>query len=216
MPDIPDMPQDNAQFVARHDPGVARDVLVEEVRRRITELDKLRESLQERPVNLKSFVRKARALAGLYHALKPDAPEVIVFLRLLARAIAADGARYGDGDGPVRVDLGKSGAIDIPRAQRWPPTMLRLGDIVDGYHAALAAGDRPAFELLAQVPAARLTRTPPTTVERVYLLQHVLGLQSLARGDVAGHALLVEALKGTNASEMVQGARDFALFIASP
>src|SRR5262249_32252063 len=134
------MADDTASFVARHDPGISRDVLVEQTHERIADLDALRESLPERPRNLSGFAREARALAGLFHVASRDAPEVLLFLRLMARAIGADAARLIPGGGPVRVDLGKLGPIELPPTRELPPPLLRIRHVVDAYHAAFASG----------------------------------------------------------------------------
>jgi hypothetical protein len=154
--------EDTASFIAGHDPGISRAALIRQTNNSIAELDELRESLRERPRNLSVFAKAARRLAGLFHTVSPDAPEVLLFLRLLARAVGADAARSAPGDGPVQVDLGKLGPIDLPRTQERLPALLRLRHVVEGYHAAFAAGDKPALGLLAQAPIEHLTRVPPT------------------------------------------------------
>jgi hypothetical protein len=46
------MTEDTARFIARHDPGVSRDRLLEVARRRVAGFDAWRESLREGPGNL--------------------------------------------------------------------------------------------------------------------------------------------------------------------
>jgi Immunity protein 49 len=209
-------PEDTANFIARHDPGISRAALIKQANERIAELDELRESLRERPRNLSIFANEALRLAGLFLVVNPDGPEVSLFLRLLARAVGADVARRASGAGPVQVDLGKLGPIDLPRTQEQPPALLRLRQVVDGYHAALAAGDEPALALLAQAPMERLTRVPPTAEEQAYMLPHALGLQRLAQGVAGGNQLLLNAVNGCESPEMIPAARDAARLLASP
>jgi hypothetical protein len=133
------------------------------------------------------LAREARELAGLFHLVTPDAPEVLSFLQLMARSIAAEAARAIRGGGPVRVDLGKLGPIELAPAQQLPLPLLQpryIADIADAYHAAFAAGDKPTLALLADAPIELLARTPPSAEERAYMLPHALGLQRLARGDM--------------------------------
>jgi hypothetical protein len=211
-----DRSADTATFIARHDPGFSREALAAQTKRRIAELDELRESLPMRSLNLAAFARGARRLAGMFHVIEPDAAEVALFVRLAARAIAADAARHGGGDTPVRVDLGKIGPISLARTDERPPALLRLRHIVDGYHAAFAAGDEPALALLAQAPIERLTRVPPMTEERVYQLPHALGLQRLAQGAGGGNDLLLNAIKACDSPEMLPAVREAARLLASP
>src|SRR5262245_52671107 len=83
------MTDDTDSFIAGHDPGMAREELIERTHERIADLDALRESLAERPRNLHGFARDAYELAGMFHRVRPDAPEVLLFLRIMARAIGA-------------------------------------------------------------------------------------------------------------------------------
>lgn len=207
---------DTASFIAGHEPGISRAAMIRQANNAIAELDELRESLRQRPRNLSSFAKEARRLAGLFHMVRPDAPEVSLFLRLYARAVGADAARRAPGEGPVQVDLGKVGPIDLPRTQERPPELLRLQHVVDGYHAAFAAGDKPALALLAQAPMERLTRVPAMAEERAYMLPHALGLQRLAQGVAGGNQLLLDAINGCESPEMIPAARDAARLLASP
>jgi hypothetical protein len=61
------------------------------------------------PEGAAELVRSLRDnhLAGYFHLLEPDSPEVLLFLRLMARAIAADAARTIPGGGPVLLTLAK-------------------------------------------------------------------------------------------------------------
>ena len=206
------MPQDTPAFVVRHDIRMSDKALIEQINEGIASLDSLRESLHERPRNLNEFAHYARRLAGQFHVVRPNAPEVLSFLRLMARAIGADAARHGPGDRPVQVDLGVLGPIEIPRTQRLPPQLLRLREVVDGYHAALAAGDKPALALLAEAPIERLAGMQ----DRVHRLPHGLGLQMLLRGDGGGIQLLLSAINGCNSPELIQEIRDYAQFLVSP
>jgi hypothetical protein len=208
--------EDTASFIAGHDPGISRAALIRQTNNAIAEFDELRESLRERPRNLSNFAKEARRLAGLFHMVSPDAPEVSLFLRLLARAVGADAARRAPGDGPVQVDLGKLGPIDLPRTQERPPALLRLRQVVDGYHAAFAAGDKPALALLAQAPIAHLACVPPTAEEQAYLLPHALGLQRLAQRTAGGRELLLNAINGCESPQMIPAARDAARLLAAP
>jgi hypothetical protein len=115
------MTDDTASFIAGHDSGMSREELIERTHQRIADLDALRESLAERPHNLHGFARDAYELAGLFHRVRPDAPEVLLFLRIMARAIGADAARLIPGGGPVRVDLGKLGPMELPPTNETPP-----------------------------------------------------------------------------------------------
>jgi len=206
------MPRDTPTFVVRHYIRMSDKVLFEQIDKGIASLDSLRESLHERPRNLNEFAHDARRLAGQFHVVKPNAPEVLSFLRLMARAIGADAARHGPGDRPVQVDLGVLGPIEIPRTQRLPPQWLRLREVVDAYHAALASADKPALALLAEAPIERLADVP----DRVYRLPHGLGLQMLVRGDGGGIQLLLSAIKGCNSRELIQEIRDYAQYLVSP
>jgi Immunity protein 49 len=210
------MNDDTASFIAGHDPKMSREELVEQAHERIEDFDALRESLPERPRNLSSFARDAHALAGLFHRIRPDAPEILLFLRIMARAIAADAARLIPGGGPVRVDLGKLGPIELPPTNETPPLLLRLRHITDAYHAAFAAGDKPALALLATAPFERIARTPPTAEESSYLLLHARGLQMLAGDDIGGNDLLLGAIKGCESPAMIEATRNVARLLASP
>jgi hypothetical protein len=204
---------DTANSVARHDPGLSREALAEIARDRLTDLEVLRAVLLERSRSLAGFARETRWLAGYFHLLQPDAHEVAIFLRLMARAVAADAARTLPGAGPVRVDLGETGPLELPPHQEEAPD---LRQIVDAFHAALAAGDRPALDLLAGLPLERLAQTPPAVEERAYGLSHARGLQTLVRGDIAGNDLLLDAIKGCGDTTMSKESRDYALFLVSP
>ena len=213
---VMDTHEDTTSFIAGHDPGISRAALIRQTNNAIAEFDELRESLRERPRNLSIFAKEARRLAGLFHMVSQDAPEVSLFLRLQARAVGADAARRAPGDRPVQVDLGKLGPIDLPRTQEQPPALLRLRHVVDGYHAAFAAGDQPALALLAQAPLERMTRVPPTVEEQAYMLSHARGLQMLAQGIPGGNQLLLNAIKGCESPEMIPAVRDSARLLASP
>jgi hypothetical protein len=173
--------EDTASFIARHDPGVSRDHLLQVARRRVAGFDVWPESLRKGPGNLISFAREARELAGLFHLATPDAPEVLSFLQLMARAIAAEAARAIPGGGPVPLDLGKLAMIELAPTRQLPLPLLQPRYLADAYHAAFAAGDKPALALLADAPIELLARTPPSAEERAYMLPHALGLQRLAR-----------------------------------
>jgi hypothetical protein len=210
------MADDTADFVARHDPDIPRDELLEDIGERTSFLRALRESLVGRPGNLVSFANEARALAGLSHLATPDTPEIVSYLRMMARAIAAAAARAIPGGGPVRIDLDGLGPIELPPAQELPIPLLQPRYIVDAYHAAFAVGDEPALALLADAPIERLARTPPSAQDRAYLLPHALGLKRVARGDVAGNRLLMDTVKGWESPSLVPATRDYALFLVSP
>jgi Immunity protein 49 len=210
------MAGDTASFIAGHDPGMSREELIEQTHQRIADFDALRESVPERPRNLSSFARDAWSLAGLFHRVKPDAPEIPLFLRIMARAIAADAARLIPGGGPVRVDLCKLGTLELPPTDETPPPLLRVEHITRAYHAAFAAGDKPALALLATAPIERIANTPPSVEESSYLVLHARGLQMLAGGDIGGNDLLIGAIQGCNSSAMSEGARTVARLLASP
>jgi hypothetical protein len=209
------MTEDTAHFVARHDPGISHEALAERVRQGVAALEALREVLPKRSRSLRGFAREAHDLAGYFHLLEPDSPEVLLFLRLMARAIAADAARTIPGGGPVRVDLGKIGPIELP-PHELPDPLPSLRQIVYAYHAAFAAGDKPALALLADAPIELVVGAPPNAEERAYMLPHALGLQRLARGDIAGNQLLLDAIKGCESPSMVPVTRDYARFLVSP
>lgn len=65
---------DGVGFIARHDPGVDRNLLTTQAVDGVARLDKLRGSLAERPININSFAGQAYRLAGLYHLLGPTPP----------------------------------------------------------------------------------------------------------------------------------------------
>lgn len=209
----PAMTDDAADFVARHDTGLSLETVAGMVRQRLDSLEILRTVLLERPRSLGGFARETHALAGYFHVLKPDAPEVGLFLRLTARAIAADAARTIPGAGPVLVDLGETGPLALPPHQEQPPSLRR---IVHAFHAALAAGDRPALDLLAGLPIEHFAAQPPRPEERAYMLSHARGLQMLVRGDIAGNDLLIDAIKGCGSEAIAEQARKYALFVVSP
>ena len=234
---------DTLSFVARHDPGMPRDSLVEIFRRSI---DRIWKGLPERPVNVRNLGRYALKVAALTQLLTPDAPEIMEYLRMGARGIAAAAARYIPGGGPVRVELGRFGAIELPPitdiaaelATPWftiqcievsddgvtevpvepqvPRPDVSLRQIVFAYHAAFATDDVSTLRLLADVPIELFGDKPPVVEERIYMLSHARGLQLLARGDVSGRKSLVDALKGCNSREMDQESRNYAEFLVSP
>jgi hypothetical protein len=207
------VPGDGPGFIVRHEHGRDRERLIELTNSAIEELDDLRDYFDYRASNLRSFARDARKLAGLFHALKPDSPEVRVFLQIAARAIGAAGVRLLPGEAPLEVDLGR-GPVTLPRLPNISGS-LGLGDVVTGFHAAIATGDTIALDLLAQAPLDRLNEAPRVT-ERCYLYHQARGLKTLLAGDRAGNGMLVAAMQGCNSSEMAQGERDYAQFLASP
>lgn len=140
------MADDKRNAVARHDPGLSRDDLLEQIHRRVRLFDAVRQSLPDRPGNLVSFANQAHALAGLSHLATPDTPEIMSYLRMMARAIAAAAARAIPGGGPVRVDLGKLGPIEIPPAQQLPIPLLQHRN---GGASGAADQDRRTAEGLA-------------------------------------------------------------------
>jgi hypothetical protein len=166
--------------------------------------------------NLTAFAAEAYRLAGLCHTVTPNSPDILVYLRLLARAIGADAARRAPGSAPVEVDLGKTGPIAVPRTDERPPALLRLRDVVDAYHAAFAAGDRLALALLASAPLDRVTAVPPQPEERVYTLPHAEGLQMLAQHVDGAIDMLLKAIRGCESPDMIPVARDAARLHASP
>jgi hypothetical protein len=210
------MGKDASNFIARHEAGMSREALVAQISKRLANLDALRESLPERPRNLTAFAADAYRLAGLSHMVTPDSPEILAYLRLLARAIGADAARRAPGSAPVEVDLGKTGPIAVPRTDERPPALLRLRDVVDAYHAAFAAGDRPGLALLASAPLDRITAVPPQAEERVYMLPHAEGLQMLAQHVDGDIDMLLKAIRGCESADMIPVARDAARLHASP
>ena len=102
---------DSWSFIARHDPGMTRDELLEYFRERIGRLWK---GLPERPRNVRDLGKYALTFAALTQLLTPDAPEIMDYLRMGARGIAAAAARCIPGGGPVRVELGRFGPIELP------------------------------------------------------------------------------------------------------
>ena len=48
------------------------------------------------------------------------------------------------------------------------------------------------------------------------MLPHALGLQMLARGDIGGNRLLLNAIKGCESPTMIEATRTYARFLASP
>jgi len=207
-------------------------------------------SLPQTPGNVLSLGMDALRLAGVTHRLEKYARGTQEYLRLGARAIAAAAARYISGGGPLRVELGRFGAIELPpimdlgtefgpAGHSQPPFRLidpalidvpdpmdvdagppqlnvSLRQIVVAYHAAFAVRDEPALQLLADVPMELFADKPPSAVERSYGLSHARGLQLLARGDIAGRELLLDALDGCNSPEMDQDERDYALLVVGP
>jgi len=106
---------------------------------------------------------------------------------------------------PVEVEFG------LPRPD------VELREIVFAYHAAFATNDKPALQLLADVPMDLFADRPPQVTERVFLLPHARGLQLVARGDVAGRKFLFEALDGcTQDMDGDEDLRAYAHFLVSP
>lgn len=207
------MSVDSPNFVARHDIGLPREALADIARDRLAGLDTRRTYAVARPQSLTGFAREAHCLAGYYHAAQPDAPEVGVFLRLTARALAAAAARAVPGAGPVRIDLGETGPLELPPSRQAPPS---LRDIVNAYHAAFASSDGPALALLDNLPLEHFVAIGPGVEEGGYALAHVRGLQLLSRGDIAGHALLIAAIKGCGSEALDRRVRYHALLLESP
>ena len=217
MNDIPPYRQpvqgDGPSFIIRHDHGRSRESVTEQINGGIERLNRLRGYLDHRPSNLRAFAGQARNLAGLFQVVRPDAPEVKTFLKLAARAIGYAGLRLLPGEGPIEVDL-IGGPVALPRLAEISES-VGLGHVVDGFHAAIATGDTIALELLAQAPLDRLNEAPRVT-ERCYLFNQARGLKTLLAGDRAGNGMLVAAMQGCNSTDMAQGERDYAQFLASP
>lgn len=205
---------DSAGFVARHRPGRSPGALAAQATDRADEIPMLRGSLPGRLGNLVPLTEEAAALAGLRQLLGPE-DEVPSLLRLGARAAMAAGATVTPAGTPLRVDLGPPGAIELPRG-RERPTALTPRLLVQACHAALAARDRIALDLFAQVPLDRIARQPPAAEERAYGLTHARGLQALLRGDTDGNQLLLQAIQGCNDRGLAPAARDYAQFLVSP
>ena len=210
------MDGDSADFVARHRPGRDPGALAAQAEDRAGEMPRLCRSLAGRPGNLVPLAEDALALAGLRQLLgQEDGPASL--LRLGARAATAAGAAVASG-APLRVELGPPappGPVELPRGlQR--PAGLTPRRLVEACHAALAARDRIALDLFAQVPVELIARQPPAAEERIYGLAHARGLQALLRGDAAGNQLLLQAIQGCNDPALPLAARDYAQFIVSP
>ena len=235
---------DTLSFVARHDPGMPRDELLEDYREFINRIWK---GLPERPVNVCDLGRYALKVAALTQLLTPDAPEIMEYLRMGARGIAAAAARYIPGGGPVRVELGRFGAIELPPvtdiaaelATPWftiqcievsddgvtevpvepqvPRPDVELSEIVSAYHAAFATGDAPTLQLLADVPMDLFADKPPQVTERLFGLPQARGLQLFAGGDAAGgRKFLFEAIDGCNSPELDEEFHYCAEFVVTP
>jgi hypothetical protein len=182
--------RDTAAFIARHGPradlaGIRR---LSELKR--AAIGELISSVPERPLNLDSVIKTARALTGATHLLSPDNPQIARWLRLMARAGTAAVARCAAGGPLPPLDL--DGTVVEVRA---PGNMrhARLNDLHTGaMHAALATGDPVALGLLRQAPldavAAALGLQPGN-----WAFVQAQGLQALARGDRAAAGAPLEA-----------------------
>jgi Immunity protein 49 len=212
-------PKDTPDFVARHDADWEPASITRQMGYRRSRIKDAIADIRERPENLRSISGDAFELAAFAHLLTPDTPDLWNFLRLSARAAAADGARQSPGAGPVTVDLG-SGPMQVPRREPYPSAGVEVGDLCQAYHAALATRDRHALDLLARCDMKRLMRSPAQLAQELISYPYALGLQTMLRGSdadsKAGTQLLIDAMKGCNDGRLDPRIADFAVFILSP
>lgn len=165
------------------------------------------------------------------------------YLICMGRAIGADGARFALGKDPIVVDVGMGrGPTEIARVEITesrtaesevrefsegelsvsveyfdlyrdePP---RVGNIVDGYHAAIAARDRAALDLLGQAPLEALFAAKPYPAGKAVTLPYALGVRALLRQESGYERYFHEALEGCR-SESDPEIRNYAMFLDAP
>ena len=140
-------------FVARHatDPGDGTFAERLDTKRRL--LVSGRSHLPQHPHNARGLYRGSLLEAGLLQLVEPESPAIVAALRRAGRAVVACCALVSPGEGPVVLDI----EGEPVSAQRWSRNnLVDIGDFVDGFYAALAAGDDASLDALAQVDVQAL------------------------------------------------------------
>jgi len=207
---------DTTSFVSRHDTGIPREESLDYIRYYTRSLKSAWDSLPKMPGNLVGFATDAWALAGYTHLATPDAPEIMPYLRLVARGIAAAAARTIPDSGPVCVELGEFGPIEIPPARKLPIRGLNLREIVHAYYAALATQDALSVQLLARVPLEPLLASSGALLTAPYALPHARGLQMMFNGERGGLSLLVKTHGTWRSPDLPQALREDGIFLVGP
>jgi hypothetical protein len=213
-------PEDRPDFVARHDVEWKPAEIAEQIGFLRSRIKNSIAGIQDRPQNLRRLSRAALQLAAFTHLQAPGAQEIWSYLRLSARACAADAARQSPGNGPVTADFG-SGTVRLPRCEPYGDRDgVEVGDVCDAYHAAFATRDHQALDLLAECDMARLMRSPPQLAQQLISYPQALGMQTMLRGTAedskAGTQLLIDAMNGCNDRRLDPRITDYAIFTISP
>lgn len=140
-------------FVARHatDPGDGTFAERLDTERRL--LANARTHLPQRPGNASSLHRYSLFEAGLLQLVEPDSPAIVGALRRAGRAVVACCALVSPGEGSVVLDI-EGEPVTAQRGCR--NNLVDVGDFIDGFYAALAAGDDASLDALAQVDVQSL------------------------------------------------------------